>query len=410
MNNLELFQIALGLGKPWLITEVDFKEVAGTDGKELHIAIDFYKGSEFSGTDGGKYKAYDTRERTWRHLDFFQHKCYLHCNVPRIRLKGGNVEQVEVPWARAGSGFTLLFEAFCLQLVQQEMPVNKVGQTVGEYGQRIWTILQYYIGKAYDQADHSEVKELGIDETSTRKGHRYITVAVDMDKRNVIRVEEGRDKDSINQVVKYLESKGTVPEQIKEICIDMSPSYIAGCLDSFPNAAITFDRFHVKKLLNVAMDEVRKAERREHDLLKGHKYTFLRNSDKLSDERRNQMNDLLKLYPTLGEAYRLKILFDDFWDMQNSSQAEVFLEDWCQQAEKSGIHPFIKFVGTLKAHWYGIISFTTSRLTNGILEGINTKIQLAKRRARGYRDIKNFISIIYLIAGNLNFNYPHRSS
>lgn len=410
MDNLELFQLALGISDPWVITEVEFKDNDEGVERELHITIDFYRGSTFRATDGEAHKAYDTVKRTWRHLNFFQHRCYLHCSVPRIKTAEKKIEQVEVPWSRKGSGFTLFFEAYCVELVRQEMPVNKVGQMVGEYAQRIWTILKHYIDQSYKQVDHREIKEIGIDETSSKKGHKYITVAVDMKKRAVIRVEIGKDKASIERIATYLKSKGSPVEEVEEVSMDMSPSFIAGCLEQFPEAAITFDRFHVKKLLNVAMDQVRKLERKEHEQLKGYKYAFLRNPKSLTEAKRQEVEELIKLYPTLGEAYRLKILFDDFWDMEDAQRAEAFLENWCAQANKSKIFPFLKFVETLKVHWYGIISFITSRLTNGILEGINAKIQLAKRRARGYRNINNFISIIYLVAGNLKLGYPYKTT
>lgn len=409
MDNKTLFAATLGLQEPWIIRDIELVKGELTEDIELHITIDFYKGSKFKSTDGNSYAAFDTRERTWRHLNFFQHKCYLHCGVPRVKKTDGKVEQVEVPWARSGSGFTLLFESFALELVMNEMPVNKVANLLGEYANRIWTIINYYVGKAYQVADHSQVKQIGIDETSSKKGHQYLTVAVDMEQRQVVHVTPGKDKQSITAIREYLESKSCPATQIEEICLDMSPAFIGGSLEAFPEAALTFDRFHVKQLLNKAMDQVRRAERQEHEMLKGHKYTFLKNEKSLSERVKKERDELLQLYPKLGEAYRLKVLFDDFWDMKTEKQAELFLEDWCVQVKNSGIHPFEKFLSTLKAHWYGITSYIKSKLTNGILEGINTKIQLAKRRARGYRNTKNFITMIYLIAAKLNLNHPYKT-
>ncbi len=409
MNSLPLFTAALGLQAPWQITEAKFEEQA--DGARcLHLWIDFERGAKFSYGDEQQLTAYDTVERQWRHLDFFQHKCFLHCRVPRVQLADGKVKTVSLPWARPGSGFTLLFEAYVLQLVELETPVNKVGQAVRENPHRLWTIIRHYVGRAYQALDHSKVKQIGIDETSTKKGHHYITAAVDLDQRRVVHVTTGKSKESVGAIRKYLTTKDCCAEQIEEVCIDMSPSFIAGVLEEFPQASITFDRFHVVKLLNEAMDRVRKAERREHDLLKGHKYTFLKSEANLSDTKRAERDELLKLYPTLGDAYRLKILFNDFWDMQDETRAEAFLNDWVEQARASGIVPFIDFVATLKRHWYGVISFITSRITNGILEGTNTKIQLAKRRARGYRNLDNFIAMIYLLAGKLDLRYPFKSA
>ncbi len=188
--------------------------------------------------------------------------------------------------------------------------------------------------------------------------------------------------------------------------MDLSPSFIAGAAESFPNAQITFDRFHVVKLLNEAMNQVRIAERKEHDALKGHKYTFLKNRENLSDKKEKELDELIKLYPTLGEAYRLKVLFNDLWEMPDKPAADAFLRQWCDEVDAAKIPAFMKFANTVRAHWSGIVHFVESLITNGILEGINSKIQLAKRRARGYRNINNFINMIYFLCGKLKFDYP----
>jgi transposase len=115
---------------------------------------------------------------------------------------------------------------------------------------------------------------------------------------------------------------------------------------------------------------------------------------------------MITLYPVLGQAYRLKELFNDLWDMPDKQAATAFLTDWCEQVRKAGIAAFNKFANTLRAHWSGIIEFVESHINNGILEGINSKVQLAKRRARGYRNINNYINMIYFLCGKLNFAYP----
>jgi len=159
-----------------------------------------------------------------------------------------------------------------------------------------------------------------------------------------------------------------------------------------------------------AMDEVRKAERRQHNALKGHKYTFLKKDKNLSEQQRIAKYELIEDYPILGEAYRLKELFNDFWDFKDPEEATAFLAYWCDLVDEAKLKHFKKFANTIKAHWTGILNYINSNISNGILEGINNKIQLAKRRARGYRNTDNFISMIHFIAGKLEFDYPHRST
>lgn len=330
----------------------------------------------------------------------------MHCSVPRIKTSTGKVVNVEVPWARAGSGFTLLFEALALAMIEREMPVNRIAELMRVYAQRIWTIFNHWVGKALQADSPSGITQLGIDETSTRRGHHYVTVGVDMGKERVIHVSQGKGKPAVKAIGDHLISKGISPEVIKQASIDLSPAFIAGVNETFPKAQITFDRFHIVKMLNEAMDTVRRIERREHAALKGHKYTFLKNRESLSETKRQQLDDMVRLYPTLGEAYRLKTLFNDLWDMPDKHSANAFLMQWCEAVNQAKIPAFQAFAKTVIAHWSGIIHFIESRLTNGILEGINNKVQLAKRRVRGYRNINNFINMIYFLCGKLQFTYP----
>jgi transposase len=404
INSVQLFEMALGVQSPWKIESVDF--IDGSSGQELHIRIDFKKGSKFLDENGKPCDTHDTKEKTWRHLNFFQHECYLHCRVPRIKTADGKVLLVDVPWARPGSGFTLLFEAFVMALIEKEMSVNKIGKLLRVNPNRVWTIFNYWIERAYI-ADEPEVpKKLGLDETSKRKGHDYITLGVNLEERRVLHVAEGKGKEAVKSIKEYLESKGVDVEKVRHASMDMSPSYISGIRDYFPNAEIHFDRFHVVKLLNKAMDKVRQMERKEHEELKGHKYTFLKKHSNLSDKRKGELKELIKLFPTLGEAYRLKELFNDLWEMETEEEATEFLVSWCDEVEEKNIHPFKQFIKTIKAHWSGIVNFCETEINNGILEGINNKIQLAKRRARGYRCTKNFINMIYFLCGKLKFDYP----
>ena len=405
MNSTTLFSMALGLESPWQVTDLSFAG-EGSGRKELHLHIGFPRGSRFPDDTGAACPVHDTVEREWQHLGFFEHHCFLHCGVPRIKASNGKVKTVEVPWSRPGSGFTLLFEAFAMALIEREMPVNRVAEILGVNPQRLWTLFNHWIDKARKADDPSSITQLGVDETSSRKGHKYVTLGVDMDAARVIHVCEGKGKDTLKHIQQRLESKGVAKEQITQLSMDLSPAFIAGAAASFPAAAITFDRFHVVKLLNEAMDTVRKVERREHAALKGHKYTFLKNRENLSEKQEKSLAEMIELYPSLGTAYRLKVLFNDLWEMPNKAAATAFLTGWCNEVEEAKIPAFMAFAKTVKAHWSGIIHFVESRLTNGILEGINSKVQLAKRRARGYRNTNNFINMIYFLCGKMKFDYP----
>lgn len=399
-NSEQIFAMALGLSTPWFIREIKFDK----ETSRLDIYLSFTKGYKFEMDDGKEYTAYDTVERSWQHLNFFQHVCYLHARVPKVKQADGRIKTQAVPWARKGSGFTLMFEAFAMLLIENEMPVNKAAKILQVYPNRLWNVFSYWISIAHQEDSIEGLDKIGFDETSVKKGHNYVTTMVDLEQRRVLFATPGKGADCIKQSVDYLEDKKIDPSSIKQVCIDMSPSFISGCSNHLPNADITFDKFHVMKEVNKAMDDLRKLERIGNDILKNHKYTFLKN--KLSSKIKEERNLLMEMYPKLGEGYRLKHLFHDFWDIEDKQEAEGYLAFWCDLADESGIFPFKKVVNTIKAHWSGIINYIESRINNGILEGLNSKIQLAKKRARGYRNINNFINMIYFICGKLKFNYP----
>lgn len=399
-NSEQIFAMALGLSTPWFIREIKFDK----ETSRLDIYLSFTKGYKFEMDDGKEYTAYDTVEKSWQHLNFFQHVCYLHARVPKVKQADGKIKTQAVPWARKGSGFTLMFEAFAMLLIENEMPVNKAAKILQVYPNRLWNVFNYWISIAHQEDSIEGLDKIGFDETSVKKGHNYVTTMVDLEQRRVLFATPGKGADCIKQSVDYLEDKKVDRSSIEQVCIDMSPSFISGCSNHLPNADITFDKFHVMKEVNKAMDELRKLERIGNDMLKQHKYTFLKN--KLSPKIEEERNLLMELYPKLGEGYRLKHLFNDFWDIEDKQEAEGYLAFWCDLADESGIFPFQKVVNTIKAHWSGIINYIESRINNGILEGLNSQIQLAKKRARGYRNINNFINMIYFICGKLKFNYP----
>lgn len=404
-NSSLIFEMALGLSSPWYVKNISFEQ--SDQGRELHIHIDFEKGFKFKQDDEHQSTAYDTVSRKWQHLNFFEHKCYIHARVPRVKDKSGKVHVQQVPWARAGSGFTLLFEAFSMLLIESEMPVSKAAKLVKVYPQRIWNIFHFWISKMHSEDEIKDLTCLGLDETSSKRGHKYVTLAVDMDERRVLFATEGKGAETIEKTVDYLHSKQVEISDIKNVCIDMSPAFISGCQKYLTDAAITFDRFHVVKEVNKALDQVRRDQSRSSFELKGHKYTFLKNN--LTFAKELERDALLDQFKDIGQAYKLKEMFNHFWNIKEPEEAMSYLAFWCDYAENSDLEPYLKTVKMIKSHWTGISNYTKSKINNGILEGINSKVQLAKKRARGYRNIDNFINMIYFIAGKLKCSYPQYS-
>ncbi len=395
-----LFTTALGLQPPWEVKSLEFN----ASEHRLDILVDFQRGASFPcPACGAPSKAHDTEEKTWRHLDFFQHAAYLTARVPRCKCDEHGIKTVDVPWARKGSGFTLMFEALIMVLVR-EMPVNAVARLVGEYDTRIWRVLGHHVEEARARQDFSKVQTICIDEKSYRRGHRYITFTLDLVLRRLLFGTVGRDGDTLAAFIKDLKAHGGSPEQILDVCCDLSPAYIKGIREHLPKAEITFDRFHLMKLMNEALDAVRREESSFTPGLKKTRYHWLKNPGDLTQSQKARLRELKAMNLQTVEAYQMKLLFQDFFEQANPRAARVFMADWCTLADTSNIKPLMKLADTLRSHQRGILNWWRSRISNGLIEGMNSLIQAAIAKARGYRNPNNLITIAYLIAGKLDFN------
>lgn len=182
-----------------------------TEARRLDIHLDFPRGSLFACPScGNPCKAYDTEEAQWRHLNFFQHEAYLKARVPRTDCPACGVKRITVPWARPGSGFTLLFEGLLMTLFAA-MPVNAVARLVGEHDTRLWRVLHHYVGQARAKADFSEVTQVACDETAARRGHNYVSLFIDLHQRRVLFATPGKDAGTVEAFAKDLAAHGGKP-------------------------------------------------------------------------------------------------------------------------------------------------------------------------------------------------------
>jgi len=300
MRDTELFQMALALSPPWTVSECRFDAQA----RQLDIRLDFPRGSTFPcpvcAAPG--CHAYDTEEMTWRHLNFFQHEAYLHAFVPRVTCTACGVKKVAVPWARAGSGFTLLFEALVMTMLTS-MPVAAVARIAGEHDTRLWRILHAYIDDARAKADFSKVTRVAFDETAARRGHDYVSLFVDLDQHRVLFATEGKDAGTVEAFATDLAAHGGSAEAVTEVCIDMSKAFIAGTAASLPEAEITFDKFHVVKIVNEAVDQVRRDEQKSRQELKKSRYLWLKNPANLSERQQAHLQGLAGTNLKTARAY-----------------------------------------------------------------------------------------------------------
>jgi transposase len=421
MKDTSLLQLALGLTPPWTVSSSDFDAQA----HRLDIRIDFAPGSRFAcpACGAANCPAHDTERKTWRHLNFFQHQAYLTARVPRIRCEACGVRTVTVPWARPDSGFTLLFEALIMTMVSA-MPVAAVARMVGEHDTRLWRVIHHYVEQARARTRGAEVSRVAIDETAARRGHDYITLFVDIDQARVLFATEGKDAATVAAFADDLAAHGGDPAAVGEVCIDMSPAFIKGVAENLPEAAVTFDKFHAVKIVNDAVDQVRRAEQKNQPLLRGTRYIWLRNPDNLSERQRDALESLPTRHLKTARAYRIRLGFQELYEQDTPEQAAVFLKrwyfwarlaqgsarrslvEWPDEGTHSRLPPMIDAAYTIKRHWDGILRWFDSKIANGLIEGINSLVQAAKAKARGYRSIRNLKAMVYLVAGKLDLQLP----
>ena len=302
-------------------------------------------------------------------------------------------------------GLLCSFEALVLQLASH-MPVNTVSKIVNVSNYRIWSMLERYVTIALNNNEYSELTAVGMDETSKRKGHDYITLFVDLHQKRTIFIAEGKGHETVAEFVNDLKTHEGQAENIKDISCDMSPAFIKGVKEYLPNAKITFDRFHIMKIINNAVDEVRRQESREHyGLLKGNRYIFLKNASNLTSKQRRIREELSmpKLNLKSIRALHIRENFQEIYKAETDEHFELLLKKWYYGATHSRIGPIKNAAYTIRNHWNGVLQWKKSRIDNGLLEGLNSLIQAAKAKARGYRNVRNFKIIAFLVTGKLEF-------
>jgi transposase len=255
------------------------------------------------------------------------------------------------------------------------------------------------------QAYFGNVRALAIDETSRARGHDYITLAADADERRVLAVVEGRDAKAVAAIADELVEHGCPPEQIDCVSIDMSPAYIKGCTEELPNARITFDKFHVVWHANAAVDKMRRIEQRTDKSLKGMRWSLLKDRESLKPEAAADLDALISRMTTVrtARAWAYKEQLREILERKQINVVRQMLLHWCTCVMRSKVEPMKEVAAMVRRHLEGIVAWAQTRQTNGFLEALNGLFQAAKRRARGFASFDTIRTVVFLIAGKLDF-------
>ena len=323
------------------------------------------------------------------------HRQRLECkNCGAIRFESLDIALPKKHWTIVLGCYVIELLRFCT--------VKDVAELLGMSWNTIKDIHKLYLEKKFKQkfSNLENLEYLGVDEIAVKKGHSYMTIAVNLVTGEVVWVSEGRAKSALEPFMQKLK-RHKAP--IKAITMDMWKPYINAVKAHFSEDIIVFDKFHIISACNKMLDKLRtasaqSAEKAEKKVYKGVRYLLLESSEKVVGEKsRAKLDELLKLNEPLSKAYILKEELRRLWDCTNQEDAFKKLYQWLLTAGESAVNPVIKFAKTIAKHQFGIVNYFNHRVTNAKVEGINNKIKTMKRVAYGFRDIEYFKLRIYFI-------------
>jgi transposase len=303
-----------------------------------------------------------------------------------------------------------MFEAFAITLLQATQTVEGARAILGLGWHATWQILERAVERGQARKHSKPLRNIGIDEKSFKKGHSYITLIYDLDNSTVEAIAEGRDEQAANACFSQLLPKQL--DSVEAVAVDMSAALVKSIKGNIPLAEskIVHDRFHVMKLVNEAVDKVRKEENKRlrgegDNQLVGTKYLLLKNYDNVKDSKRDQLDKLCAAKLETGKAWTYKEILRDLWHHDTASEAKAFFQWWYRKVIHTKLEPLKKVAITIKERIDNVVSYCTfNGITNAVAEGINSKIQSIKRRVGGYRNPENYKTAIFFYCGGLNLH------
>ena len=411
-----LFTSALGLRPPWAVEDVKLD----TAGRRIDFEITC-QGARMACPECGAdhQPLHDRLRRSWRHLDFFQFEAWLHCEVPRVSCAScGKTSQAHVPWARPGSGFTAAFEALALALCR-DLPVRQAAALLRCSDKQLWRRITFHVNQARALESFSDIRIIGVDETSLKRGQHYITVVHDLEAKRLLFATEGRDHQTVLAFAEDLKVHGGDPAEVKHVCIDMSAAYAKGVAAALPQAEVSYDRFHVVSMAIEAMDQVRRTEMAAEGVtvrealgeagpaaLRQLMWAMRRNPSGWTARQSHAMHWLQRSELKSARAWRqkmgLRAVYAAAREHNSAERASADLSAWVSWARRCRLEPFKKLAATVRSHFAAVIRGMLDHRSNAFVEAMNGLLQQAKRAARGFRTSRNLIAIAYLRMSKLS--------
>lgn len=397
----------LGVESPWQVREVKLEMAQ----KRVEIEMGWTAGEALHCPECGRecgMKDY-AAERRWRHLDVMRFETVLRCRVPRSECPEHGAKTLRVPWAAPGSRFTLLFEAFAIDVLLACRSLVQAKELLGLHWDSLHLIMERAVERGLARREREHLRHLGLDEKSFLSGQSYVSLLTDLEGSRVLEVKEGRDKQAADLLLATLSDEQKA--QVEAVALDMAGFYVAAAQEALPQAAIVHDKFHIAKHLGEAVDKVRREEHKAlqsegDETLKGSRQLWLFNPLNWNAEQRASFARLKELNLKVARAFAIKELFAKLWNYSYQGSARKFFKAWFGWASRSRLKPMIKVAHMLKAHLENILTYLRHPITNAVTEGLNSKIQAIKANARGFRSFENYRIRILFFCGKLIL-HPH---
>jgi transposase len=410
MNPNEFYGVLLGLTPPWRVIAVDVDQAK----REVSIRVEYPAGELLHCPECETVcPGYDHKPRRWRHLNTMQFKTFIESAVPRANCAEHGVHLVRVSWAEDKSRFTALFEAFVIDVLQAVRSKVQAEELTAVSWDQVDLIMDRAVARGLERRKIENLRHVGIDEKSFGKGHDYASILHDLHGRRVLDVVHERTKEATNTLWERIPEEQR--KQVQAVAMDMWPAYMESTAALLPQAVIVHDKFHVVKELKKAVDSVRK---KEHKALKAEnggesvlnktKYLWLKNPKNWSDFQREQFAAMKIDALQVGRAWSIAQAFEGFWEYLYAGSARKYFDRWYFWATHSRLPAVIEAARTLKRHLPGLLAYCKHRITNAVAEGMNSKIQLIKANARGFRNFEKYRIAILFSCGRLDL-YPLKS-
>lgn len=411
MQASDLYKKILGITAPWFISTIEIDEKS----HQVIILLSHELGSKLPcSTCGQDCAVHDhQKSRTWRHLDTCQYETYLKATVPRVKCSTCGVRAASVSWAQPYSRFSELFECHAIDILQSTQVIERSALQLRVTPDQLSYLMKKSVerGIALRQKAAIPIKKLAIDEKSRQTGHHYVTILSDADEGKVLEVSEDRTLESVQKVYNALTDNQLA--SVNSVAMDMWSAFETGTKQAVPHADTVHDRFHLSAYLNNAVDITRRAENKkllknEDKSLQNTKYLWLKNPKKFTEQDKERLEQIIEnsKVPHLINTYKLKEEFKAFFDCPTTEIATQFFKDWQEKVIKSNNSHLIKVANMFEKHFTGILNYIKHHVTNAIAEGLNSRIQQLKAKARGFKSAAAFrISILFHL-GKL-YLYPN---